>query len=271
LTFAPYLERWQLVPDGDSVVTRASRLLPVRFRGVPAMLKLAASEEERAGAAVMEWWSGDGAAAVFARADDAILMERAEGRRSLADMARNGRDDEACQLLCAAVLRLHKPRTAAPPPLASMEDWFRDLWPAAETRGGVLARSAEAAKVLLSEPLECVVLHGDMHHGNVLDFGDRGWLAIDPKALRGERGFDYANIFTNPDLDDPAQPVAVDPSRFARRLDIVAEVAQLERTRLLQWILAWTGLSAAWYLGDGDAAEVDLRIAEYAAAALARP
>lgn len=43
------------------------------------------------------------------------------------------------------------------------------------------------------------VLHGDLHHGNVLDFGPLGWLAIDPKGLHGESGFDYANILSNPD------------------------------------------------------------------------
>lgn len=42
-------------------------------------------------------------------------------------------------------------------------------------------------------------------------FGERGWLAIDPKRLLGERSFDFANIFTNPDLTDLAQPVARSP------------------------------------------------------------
>jgi hypothetical protein len=51
-------------------------------------------------------------------------------------------------------------------------------------------------------------LHGDIHHDNILDFGRRGWLAIDPKRLFGERGFDYANLFCNPDLSDPSHPVA---------------------------------------------------------------
>jgi streptomycin 6-kinase len=39
---------------------------------------------------------------------------------------------------------------------------------------------------------------------------------------------------------------------------------------MLRWILAWTGLSAAWYLGDGDPAEVDLRVGEFASAELNR-
>jgi streptomycin 6-kinase len=48
----------------------------------------------------------------------------------------------------------------------------------------------------------------------------------------------------------------------------VVEAASLERQRLLHWILAWTGLSAAWFLSDGDSAENTLRIAELAAVEL---
>ena len=124
--------------------------------------------------------------------------------------------------------------------------------------------------MLLAEPRDVCVLHGDLHHNNVLDFGARGWLAIDPKHLIGDRAFDYANIFTNPDLDHPQWPVATIPERFARRLEIVTDAAKIERTRMLRWILAWTGLSAAWYLDDGDPAEVDLRVAEFASAELNR-
>ena len=114
------------------------------------------------------------------------------------------------------------------------------------------------------------MLHGDLHHDNVLDFSARGWLAIDAKGLTGERGFDFADIFTNPDLADPRHPVATRPDRFARRLEVVAAAAQLERRRLLSWIIAWTGLSAAWFLDDGNPATIDLEVAELALGELAR-
>jgi streptomycin 6-kinase len=103
-----------------------------------------------------------------------------------------------------------------------------------------LNQAASTALELLAEPEEVVVLHGDIHHGNVLDFGPRGWLAIDPKGLVGERGFDHANLFCNPDLAS-----ATAPGRLARQATIVAEAARLDRRRLLRWILAWAGLSAA--------------------------
>ena len=96
--FNAYLSRWNLIPDGSPIATQSGRLLPVRRRGEPAMLKLAAEEEERFG--VVLW---NGGMATEPRgcwpATTSLLLERAEGAASLADMARNGRDDEACQVL----------------------------------------------------------------------------------------------------------------------------------------------------------------------------
>ena len=96
LLFDTYLSRWNLVPDGCPIITNNARLLPVRYDGEPAMLKLAIAEEERVGGMLMEWWDGDGAAIVLARADEAVLMERAHGTVTLADMAYAGQDDEGC-------------------------------------------------------------------------------------------------------------------------------------------------------------------------------
>ena len=51
----------------------------------------------------------------------------------------------------------------------------------------ILVLRAETAQALLADPRERSVLHGDLHHDNALDFGARGWRAIDPKGLIGER------------------------------------------------------------------------------------
>ncbi|WP_370628309.1 aminoglycoside phosphotransferase family protein [Bordetella sp. BOR01] len=262
--FDPYLRDWQLVPDGKPVVTAGSDLLPVRQAGVAAMLKVARHDEERYGGHLMMWWNGDGAARVLAYDRDALLLERASGPLSLAQMVRQGDDARATRILCATVARLHAPRPWALPDLIALEDWFHDLWPAAAGQGGLLGRCARTARGLLAMPRQVGVLHGDIHHGNVLDFGARGWLAIDPKRLHGERGFDYANLFCN-----PSPGAALAQGRFERRLDIVAGEAGLERHRLLQWILAWAGLSAIWRQQDGADAAGTLQVAERAAAALA--
>jgi len=124
---------------------------------------------------------------------------------------------------------------------------------------------------LLSDWRDIAVLHGDLHHDNVLDFGpERSWLAIDPKGLIGERGFDFASLFLNPDLADPSRPVAADRNRFLKRLAIVTEKGKLERNRLLKWILAWSGLSSVWSTGDAQASNTALTISRFAQAELDR-
>lgn len=263
--FQPWLQRWSLVSDGERIITLGSRLLPVRQGDTPAMLKVAMDADEKIGNLLMTWWDGDGAAQVLAHHEDGLLMERAMGRRSLMHMALNGEDEEASRILCAALARLHAPRATPPPPLVELGPWFASLRSAAAQHGGLYGLSLETAETLLANPQDVVVLHGDMHHDNVLDFSERGWLAIDPKRVRGERGFDYANLICNPDL-----PSATNPQRFRRQLEVITDAAGLDRQRLLQWVLAFAGLSAAWFLEDDalEQASGQLKVTQIAASML---
>ena len=259
--FDDYLLRWDLSQDGEPKTTRSSKLLPVRYRGKAAMLKVAFNAEERAGGAFMAWWAGQGAAAVLAHDAEAVLLERAQGASSLSVMARAGRDDEASRIICGVVAGLHAPR----PALCPLKTWFRELEAAARSHGGIFAVAMVELDDLLANPRETGVLHGDIHHDNILDFGAKGWLAIDPKSLEGERGYDYANLFRNPGGD-----VALQPGRFERQVELVAACASLERTRLLRWVLSVMSLSAAWHLSNREQPETTLAIAAMAAAALGR-
>lgn len=260
------LERWNLSPDGAPFSTPGSDLLPVRRGGRAAMLKRANSPEERAGAAVLQWWGGDGAAEVYERDGATVLMERATGAESLMAMALDGRDDEATRILCDTIEHLHRPRPGAPSAEpAGLRDWFGSLAHVRDVDPRY-RRSWDAAEGLLADPRDVVVLHGDVHHDNVLDFGPRGWLAIDPKCVAGDRGYDYANLLTNPDL-----PTAADPERFTRQLDVIVAESHLPREHLLRWVVAFAGLSAAWFDEDGETAgrERDFAVADLAAAHLA--
>src|SRR5581483_4013633 len=95
--FAPWLARWGLEADGEPFATPSSRLLPVRRADLRAFLKVATHPEEKRGGAVMAWYAGDGAAEVLAHDEDAVLLERLDGPRSLGAMARAGDDEAACR------------------------------------------------------------------------------------------------------------------------------------------------------------------------------
>ena len=261
-----WLNRWDLIADGNAFSTHTSQLLPVKTvtTGLEAMLKVTDDTDEQTGHSLMEWWEGHGAAPVLAHENEAILLARATGQRSLAAMSREGQDTEACRILCSVANRLHGAQKKPWPQLTSLDEWFSPLVHITPKHSGMMAFCSETAKELLSSPRDMVVLHGDLHHGNVLDFASSGWLAIDPKGLSGERGFDFANIFTNPDLDNPVPRVATVPERFKRRLKTVTETAGLDKERLLKWIIAWCGLSAMWSFEDGIPHSTPLEVAKLA-------
>jgi streptomycin 6-kinase len=245
--FEPWMGRWALEPDGwpfSTPYTR-SRLLPVRHGGRPAILKVAGGPEEARGGRLMAWWAGEGAAPVLAHDPPALLLARADDPEALPRMSFEGADDAAMEILCATVEVLHRPKDRAPPAeLVPLARWFRGLREAAP-KGRTFARAWAVAAALLETPQDEVVLHGDITHANVLGFGEAGWLAIDPKGLIGERGYDYANIFRSPTL------TLVTPEQTRRRLDVVSGLAGLDRTRLLRWVIAHGALSAAWTAEEG--------------------
>jgi streptomycin 6-kinase len=199
---------------------------------------------------------------VLAWEGDALLLERLPARRCLADMARAGGDEEAMRILCAVGDRLHAPRARPlPESLIPLARWFRALAPAAAAHGGIYGVSLAAAEALLADPRDVCLLHGDLHHENVLDGGERGWLLIDPKGLLGERAYEYATTLCNPD-----EALALSPGRLARQADVVAQAARLDRGRLLRWTLAHAGVSAAWCMTDGFDPAPALALAEIAKA-----
>lgn len=261
--FTPYIQRWHLQPDGTTLRTHSSRVLPVMAGQIPAILKVALKDDEKHACILMNWWDGQGAAKVLAADGDALLLERATGKRNLQDISRSGNDDEATRIICHTLTTLHQHsrRREHPEGLLPLQKWFAPLQPAAAYYRGTLTDCSRLADALLRQQAEVVALHGDLHHGNILDFNQRGWLAIDPKYLRGERTYDYVNLFCGHSAKD-----ALRPGCFQRRLNIVSAESSIDRDRLLRWIAACAGLCAARHLEDDNLieAQYDLEVARLA-------
>lgn len=241
---ADYVDRWGIVQDGDAITTPSSWLVRGRWGERNVMLKVARVAEEARGGRVLAWWAGRAAAAVHEVNDQAVLMDLASERRSLSAMSQTGRDDESTQALCETIASLHSAgdRSSAPADLVPLPVWFHALSDPRRTGPHTreFRRATTMARELVTESSESthMVLHGDIHHSNVLDFGGH-WRAIDPKGLVGHRAFDYANIFCNPSTD-----IAL--ANFHRRLAIVGEHSRLDIDTIRAWVIAWCALSVAW-------------------------
>jgi streptomycin 6-kinase len=107
---------------------------------------------------------------------------------------------------------------------------------------------------------EPVVLHGDLHYGNVLSSDRQGWLAIDPKGVTGEPCYEVGDLFRNrvDELYGSADPVRA----MRRRVDAVADLTSFDPERIRAWALAQAVLSEVWTADDpARAKNVDVRAA----------
>ena len=245
--FRKWLDAWDLIPDGEPFASNWSQLLPVRRGDTPLMLKAAMSEQEVVGSAVLDWFSGQGAARVVERHDDAVLMERLFGPTALTDLARQDGDRRAFEVLCQVAYQLHSAAERLPfDGLIPVEKWFEALPKAAQGLGGVFTKAASTFNSLVASQRPRVPLHGDLHHANVMQRPSGEWVAIDPKGLLGEHTLDYAMmLFVDPHSDTV---IGDGPGIVARAL-IVAELADVDADRLLSWCFCQAALYGAWFTG----------------------
>lgn len=113
---------------------------------------------------------------------------------------------------------------------------------------GLVERAETTFVEFLAAACEPVLLHGDLHHGNILSAEREPWLALDPKGVVGEAAYEVGAFLRNP------MPQLLNASRprwlLARRIDQMVEELGFDRERLLGWGIAQAVLSAWWSYED---------------------
>ncbi len=240
-----YAQEWGLSDQRPLTSTTTSWLYLVTYQGKPAVLKVLTplgALDEKLGAPALQRWSGEGAVRLYRFDEGAHLLEYVEGP-TLAEVG----DREADLILVDLVARLHSQGQRPPVELTPLQEYSGSLF----QRGGAdpeFTEGARVARALLESSTESFLLHGDLHHDNVLRHPDRGWLVLDPKGVRGERAFDLANWFYNPQGRPTEERLRAQLERFSNGLEI-------DRTRLLDWVYAYGCLSLSWCLDDGVSIE----------------
>ncbi len=179
----------------------------------------------------------------------AMLLERLRPGEML--LATASRDDDAATRIGADVMRrLWRPADEIPDqgrfkPLA---EWFHRAFALHRAFYGgpgpfppsVLDHAEAVTRDLLASVPRTVLLHADFHHYNVLSAERAPWLAIDPKGMLGDPGYEIGPFLLNP--DGPPKSAAM----LRRRLDILADELAYDWQRLHAWGIAHAVLSACW-------------------------
>ena len=249
-------DEWQLRLDGAPQSGAVALVLPVvRADGTPAVLKLQPVDEETRGEPIaLASWAGNGAVRLLEHepSSGSMLLERLDATRSLAPIP----ESRAISVIAGLLRRLN--RLPAPPGMRLLDDIAHRIVADAPS---IVARATDAdersllttctARLsdLLTEPVARRLLHWDLHYDNVLArLGDSDdWVAIDPKPLAGDPGFELLPALWN----RWAEVRATGDIRRAllHRFDLMVEMQGLDAERAAAWTLARVLQNALWDLG----------------------
>ena len=164
-------------------------------------------------------------------------------------------DEENTHIAADVMRRLWQPALHAHA-LRSVEDWtvggmarYRDR----HADGGPLpldwvAAAEDAFRSLSATTSQRLVLHGDLHHFNILSSDRNGWLAIDPKGMEGDPGYELGAFMGNELPDDTSGW----PDLLSRRIEIFSEDLDIPWEHLVTWSWAHAVLVSTWCERSGD-------------------
>lgn len=210
----------------------------------------AADSDERCAAELLRGWCAGPVARVLDAGDDLLVLDWVDPGHSLESRYDALGDDRSLAVLADLAATLSK--------LGATDTGF----PTVRVRGTSLLDKARPARIepdlwrlarerylaLAGAQSRIAVVHGDLHHGNVLADRTRGWVVIDPKGVAAELEFELACALRNPIA---RRREWANASCMSRRADLLAQRVHVDRERLVRWAFAQSVLAAAWEVEDG--------------------
>lgn len=126
----------------------------------------------------------------------------------------------------------------------------------------LIEKAEKLSEYLLSSIGKEFLVHGDLHHDNVLKSTNGQWLVIDPKGVIAEPAYECAAMLRNPhshilQFKDLSEILKT-------RILILSEGLDIDPQRILDWGIVQTVLSAIWTEEDhGIGWDSEIKVARH--------
>ena len=212
----------------------------------PIILKLGINGLKQE-AMALKAFSGFGAIAVLAESDTMLLLKWVIPGNTLKSYFPS-RDDDAVSIVCDIIKTLH----TAPLPKSNIFPHIKDWLIVLDKKWNVpihhLQKAREIRNNLLTTLSKPVLLHGDLHHDNILRNGEK-FVIIDPKGVIGEVAYEIASFIRNPVVELLASENAT--NIINNRIKNFAAILKLPHQRIVDWCFVQTVLAWIWTVEDG--------------------
>jgi streptomycin 6-kinase len=198
-------------------------------------------------ALALKCFAGCGAAKVLAEDEGVLLLERAMPGTSLKEYFPT-KEKESIEIACGVIKKMHKASIPVAYSFPHIKDWLAALDKDWNIPNHYLQKARKLRNQLLQTSNPDVLLHGDLHHDNILQNGE-DWLVIDPKGVIGSPAYEIAAFIRNPmpELLNHADA----PNIILNRVTRFAELIELPSQGILNWCFVQAVLAWAWALEDG--------------------
>lgn len=194
-------------------------------------------------------FAGFGAVNVLIENNGMLLLEHAIPGVSLKTYFPE-KDNDAIQITCECIKRLHQAPIPTDYDLPHVKNWLTVLDKNLNIPTDYLHKARKLRDELIVTSATPVLLHGDLHHDNILQNGNE-WIVIDPKGVIGDPAYEIAAFIRNPipELLTHNNPSSIIDNRIAQ----FAEILKLSKQRIISWCYVQAVLAWAWTLEDnGD-------------------
>ena len=189
----------------------------------------------------------------------ALLLEQLIPARPLSSVFPH-HENLAIEQLVSIMKQLHAVPLPNTTQLPTIGDWLSILeHDCQEIPAYHVHKARKLARQLLASQQKPVLLHGDLHQGNILSDNAR-WRAIDPKGVMGESAYEVGTFIRNPTqlLIEHEYAQAI----ITNRINLFAELMRIDRQRIKDWSYVQAVLAAFWQEQDGLDSEDMIRAAE---------
>lgn len=218
--------------------------------GQPAVLKIGFSKPElQYEIQALRLFAGDGCVKLLDADSEhgAFLLQRAIPGTSL-QLLFPEQDRRVATIASEIIKRLQSIKTHKLEGLPHIKDWLTTL----DKEWNVPQHHLEKAKALknelLSTTIKNVLLHGDLHGGNILSCGNNKWVAIDPKGVIGDPIYEVGASIRN-QIPEKGRPNEI-KQIIQDRITVFSESLRFDRQRILNWAFVQVVLGACWSLED---------------------
>jgi len=211
--------------------------------GSKAVIKIGYPEDRefQSEIAALQTFSGEGICRLLEvdQKHAVMLLERVLPGTPLAEVE----DDESATRIIASVMKeLHKPLSETHN-FITVTEWVTAIpeYKAKHGNNGELPiylvdKAEKLFEQLIATSAKPVLLHGDLHHHNVLHSEESGWIAIDPKGVSAEPAYEVAAMIRNP-YDKLKEITDLDPL-LQQRIVILSGELGIDAGRIRDWCFA---------------------------------